>query len=117
MWIRIKSIKLFGFHGVYDAEKERGSTFEFDVDVRLSDIGAQNDELTDTVDYTKIISIVEKKSSARSYNLIETLASDICRDVSDLSPHIEEVIARVRKYVLPIETELQYVEAEQRMLR
>lgn len=117
MWIRIKSIKLFGYHGVYEIEKKTGSTFEFDVDVRLFDMAGRTDELGETLDYTSIIDRVAKISDSRSYNLIETLATDICSSVINLSPLIEEVVVRVRKFTLPIEAELAYVEAERRMSR
>jgi dihydroneopterin aldolase len=117
MWIRIKSIKLFGYHGVYEIEKKTGSTFEFDVDVRLFDMAGRTDELSETLDYTAIIDRVTKISDSRSYNLIETLATDICSSVINLSPLIEEVVVRVRKFTLPIEAELAYVEAERRISR
>lgn len=117
MWIRIKSIKLFGYHGVYEIEKKTGSTFEFDVDVRLFDMAGRTDELGETLDYTSIIDRVAKISDSRSYNLIETLATDICSSVINLSPLIEEVVVRVRKFTLPVETELAYVEAERRISR
>ena len=117
MWIRIKSIKLFGYHGVYEIEKKTGSTFEFDVDVRLFDMAGRTDELAETLDYTAIIDRVTKISDSRSYNLIETLATDICSSVINLSPLIEEVVVRVRKFTLPVEAELAYVEAERRIAR
>lgn len=117
MWIRIKSIKLFGYHGVYEIEKKTGSTFEFDVDVRLFDMAGRTDELRETLDYTGILDTVIKTSDSRSYNLIETLATDICSSVINLSPLIEEVAVRVRKFTLPVEAELAYVEVERRMTR
>ena len=117
MWIRIKSIKLFGYHGVYEIEKKTGSTFEFDVDVRLFDMAGRTDELRETLDYTTILDTVTKISDSRSYNLIETLATDVCSSVINLSPLIEEVAVRVRKFTLPVEAELAYVEAERRMSR
>lgn len=117
MWIRIKSIKLFGYHGVYEIEKKTGSTFEFDVDVRLFDMAGRTDELRETLDYTTILDTVTKISDSRSYNLIETLATDVCSSVINLSPLIEEVVVRVRKFTLPVEAELAYVEAERRMSR
>lgn len=117
MWIRIKSIKLFGYHGVYEIEKKTGSTFEFDVDVRLFDMAGRTDELRETLDYTAILDMVTKISDSRSYNLIETLATDICSSVISLSPLIEEAVVRVRKFTLPVEAELTFVEAERRMTR
>ncbi|HEY6172478.1 MAG TPA: dihydroneopterin aldolase [Candidatus Kapabacteria bacterium] len=117
MWIRIKSIKLFGYHGVYEVEKKTGGTFEFDVDVHLFDMAGRTDELAETLDYTAIVDRVTKISDSRSYNLIETLATDICSSVINLSPLIEEVVVRVRKFTLPLEAELAYVEAERRISR
>ena len=117
MWIRIKSIKLFGYHGVYLVEKKTGSTFEFDVEVRLFDMAGRTDELRETLDYTTILDTVTSISDSRSYNLIETLATDICSSVINLSPLIEEVLVRVRKFTLPVEAELASVEADRRMSR
>jgi dihydroneopterin aldolase len=117
MWIRIKSLKIFGYHGVYEIEKKTGSTFEFDVDVRLFDMAGRTDKLGDTLDYTAILDTVSNISDSKSYNLIEALATDICSSIIALSPLIEEVIVRVRKFTLPLKAELAYVEAERRMTR
>jgi 7,8-dihydroneopterin aldolase/epimerase/oxygenase len=117
MWIRIKAIKLFGYHGVYESEKKTGSTFEYDVEIRLFDMAGRNDELTKTLDYTIVLDAVKKINDSKSYNLIESLATDVCEKVVNLLPLIEEVIVRVRKFKLPVEAELSYVEAERRMLR
>ncbi len=116
MWIRIKALKIFAYHGVYDFEKKLGGSFEFDVEVALaSDV--ITDELRETVDYTALIELVKTISDGKSYNLIEMLASDICTAIIRSQERVNDVTVRVRKMTAPIEAEVRYVEVEAKATR
>ena len=57
--ISITGIHAFGFHGVYDHERENGQDFFVDVKLELSLAKAsKSDALSDTVDYGKVCDIV-----------------------------------------------------------
>jgi dihydroneopterin aldolase len=117
MWIRIKTLKLFAHHGVFDFEKEGGGTYEFDIEVKIKSMLSEHDELSETLDYRLIIEAVKKVSGSHSYNLLEKLASDTAKAVLSISPRIEEAILRVRKMRLPLDADIEYIEAEARAAR
>jgi dihydroneopterin aldolase len=117
MWIRIKSLKLFAHHGVYDFEKKGGGLYEFDVELRIPDSSGSHDELQETIDYALVIERVKSISDGRSYNLLEKLAGDVSIAVLSVSPLIEEVIVRVRKTKIPLDADLEYFEVENRVTK
>lgn len=76
--IAIIGIRCFGYHGVFESEKESGQ--EFIVDLRLEkDLSAAgaSDSLLDTVDYGAITLRAKEVVETGSFNLIERLATEI----------------------------------------
>src|SRR5262245_45849445 len=106
MWIRIKTLKLFAHHGVFDFEKEGGGTYEFDIEVKVKGSLSEHDELGETLDYRLLIDAVKKVSGSHSYNLLEKLASDTAKAILSVSPMIEETILRVRKLRIPLDADI-----------
>ena len=80
MKIRINKIKLFGYHGVYKIEKEKGQNFIISVEIKIVDTDYK-DKIENTVDYMGIVDIVKDVFSAKRYNLIETLSVDISNKI------------------------------------
>jgi dihydroneopterin aldolase len=106
--LRITGLRFFGYHGVFDEEKRTGSDYQCDIEIHSTVPDA--DTLASTYDYTKAMEIVMKHNK-HSYDLIETLAADICTEVM-LDMRIRSCTVRIRKYVIPVEHTLSYVEAE-----
>jgi dihydroneopterin aldolase len=112
MWIRLKNIQVYAYHGTNVHEREHGGRFEIDVELRaeLSE-AAKSDDLNDTIDYVKVQQTVVYLSTSKHYRLIETLASAIAVQLLAQFP-AEEVIVRVRKPGAAIGAVLDTVEVE-----
>jgi len=76
--IIIKGISVFAHHGVLPEEKERGQEFVIDVDFGLDEGMADTDNILSTVDYAAVAQEVASIATSARYDLIETLASQIC---------------------------------------
>jgi dihydroneopterin aldolase len=74
--VELRGLRVFGRHGVHAHEKENGQDFLFDVDLDVGDRGA-SDRLVDAVDYSAVARTVQELSDARSYDLLEALATAI----------------------------------------
>lgn len=91
----IHNLELFGYHGVYPEEQEKGQRFW--VDVELEGDFAAKDELSETVDYSKVIEKIKQISSAKRFRLIESFAKAIAEELLREFPPACKVRARVRK--------------------
>lgn len=74
--IAVRDLRLTGRHGVHEHEKEHAQEFVFDVELDVGERGA-SDRLEDAVDYREIPRIVQEVSDARSYDLLEALATAV----------------------------------------
>ncbi len=115
MKIRINKIKLFGYHGVYKIEKEKGQNFIISVEIKIVDTDYK-DKIENTVDYMGIVDIVKDVFSAKRYNLIETLSVDISNKIMENSD-IKSTRISIKKTSPPINMDLDSVEVEYRNKR
>ena len=78
MEIKLNDIKLFGYHGLNDNEKEMGQHFIVSINLMTDiDINLIGDNINNTIDYTSIYQIVKKEFNMKRYNLLETLVHKI----------------------------------------
>jgi dihydroneopterin aldolase len=75
--IRLSSLRLQATHGCYDHEKKNPQTFIVDVECALSTPLGTSDDLTKTINYEIIRSVVLETFAQSPLNLIETLAVQI----------------------------------------
>ena len=77
--IFLNNLKIDTFIGIYDWEKETLQTLGFDLeidwDIRAA---AASDDITDTLNYGDIAQTIVNFVEASRYQLIETLAEDLC---------------------------------------
>jgi len=78
--IELHGLRLHGRHGVYPLEKERGQDFVFDVQLDVGERGL-SDRLEDAVDYSEVARTVQEVSDARSYDLLEALATAVADEL------------------------------------
>ncbi|MFL5959371.1 MAG: dihydroneopterin aldolase [Gaiellaceae bacterium] len=78
--IELRGLRLHGRHGVYAHEKERGQDFIFDVQLDVGERGL-SDRLEDAVDYGEVARTVREVSDARSYDLLEALATAVADEL------------------------------------
>ncbi|MCB0483708.1 MAG: dihydroneopterin aldolase [Flavobacteriales bacterium] len=72
--ITIEQLTIRAYHGVHTAESSTGADFSVDIRLTTSDDNARfTDVLTDTVDYSAIVSLIKQCMAVRS-NLLEHVA-------------------------------------------
>ena len=110
--VSLENIRLYGYHGASENERELGQRFEVDVEITadLSD-AVRSDDMKRTVNYESVYRLIEREVVGEKYHLLETMADKIARDV--LSQFgAEEVLVRVRKPSVPIAGSIDHVEVE-----
>ena len=78
--IELHGLRLFGRHGVYPEEREKGQDFIFDVELDVGERGT-SDLLDDAVDYDAVARAVHEVSDAQAYNLLEALAAAVADEL------------------------------------
>src|SRR4051812_11223135 len=93
--VELRDVRIFGRHGGDAYEKGNGQDFVFDVDLDVGDRGA-SDRLEEAADYSAVARTIDEVSSARSYDLLEALATAVASELlARFSP--ERVRVRVTK--------------------
>ncbi|MGE9292488.1 MAG: dihydroneopterin aldolase [Puniceicoccales bacterium] len=101
--IRIESIRAYGYHGMYQKERESGQHFAADVTLCLPlDKAGASDALEDTVDYAAVISTVREVLSGPARQTIEAVAESIAAAVLEGFPPVCEISLTVFKPEAPI---------------
>ncbi|MEI6219686.1 MAG: dihydroneopterin aldolase [Actinomycetes bacterium] len=81
-YIEIKGISGFGYHGLFDFERENGQNFSVDVRLELENkTASRSDAITDAVDYSKVAKLVHEFIVGEPVNLIEHLAHIIASEL------------------------------------
>ena len=77
--INISKIKCSGRHGIYDQEKQNNQEFLVDIYINISDFSEDN--INKTLNYEEIVNLVINIVDTKSYDLIETLAKYISKQL------------------------------------
>lgn len=111
--LSIKGAKFYAYHGVKEAEKEIGGKYEVDLEMFYDATSAIiNDDVKYAVNYEEAIYTVTDVIGEESYNLIETLASEILNMLMEKFTNLQKATIRIRKMAVPVRTFTDYVEAE-----
>jgi len=110
--IRLGQMVFYGYHGVSTAEKETGRVFEVDceLEVDLADAG-KSDQLTDTVDYEQVYTLIRETVEGTAFSLLEGLAGTLATKILDKF-EVYRVTLRVRKMNPPIAGHIKFIEVE-----
>ncbi|TYQ16841.1 UNVERIFIED_CONTAM: dihydroneopterin aldolase [Acetivibrio alkalicellulosi] len=111
--IVLKSIKIYGYHGVLEKERENGQYFYIDTELFLDlKKAGESDELMETVDYSKVYSIIKEINSNNNFRLIERFAHIISREMLSTFQEIQEIVVRIKKPCAPIKGKFKWVGVE-----
>jgi len=100
--IEIKGISGFGYHGLFDHERENGQSFSVDVKLELKNKRAsKSDDIDDAADYSKVIKLVHGYIIGEPVNLIERLAELIASELLITFP-LKSVEVVVHKANAPV---------------
>lgn len=111
--VSLKNMVFYGFHGVYEFERELGQRFYVDVDLK-ADLrrAGKSDNLQETVDYVSVYNQTKDIVENQRFQLLEALSYHIAGEILRLHPLVEEATVRVRKPSVPIAAALDFVEVE-----
>jgi dihydroneopterin aldolase len=114
--VAIRGVTLFGRHGVNAEEREHGQLFTVDVELTL-ERPSTADDLAATVDYTDVIERVRALNEETSYQLIESFAQAVAREILARYPMVRRVRVRVGKQLKKLGLGLEGVSAEASLRR
>lgn len=111
--VRICNMMFYGFHGIYEYEREQGQKFYFDVELVMRDDTATNtDDVKDGIDTAAVYSLIKDLVENKRFQLLQALAAYIGDHILSTYPQIAEVTTTVRKPSVPISGPIDYVEVE-----
>lgn len=117
MYIHLKGLKLYAYHGVLPQENQVGA--EYTIDLRLkTDFtqAAETDRLEGTVNYAEVFNAVKKEMEIPS-QLLEHVAWRIARRLLDDFPTISKVDIALYKHNPPMGADCSQVGVEATYLR
>ena len=92
--IFLTGIAGFGYHGLFDHERQNGQDFFVDVTLTVDLTAAsKSDEISDTVNYAEITNLVVSHITTKPVNLIEKLAGRIADHI--IKDHAKVLVATV----------------------
>lgn len=112
MYIHLKGLKFYAYHGVFDQEHRVGA--EYSVDLRLKtdfSQAAETDELEGTVNYGEVFQAVKAEMMIPS-KLLEHVAGRIAQRLLHDFPTVEEVRIAVYKQNPPMGADCQQTGVE-----
>lgn len=116
--IIIKGLRLKAYHGVLPEEKVNGQMFELDITAEIDVRKAQlSDDLEHTVSYAEIIETVKEVFTAKSHNLLESIANKVGTEILLAYPKLKSVTVLLKKPEAPIDADFDYVAIEDTVTR
>ena len=101
-FIEIHGIAGFGYHGLFDHERENGQRFGVDVKLELKKKKVfKSDAIDDAVDYSQVIKVVHEIIVGQPVNLIERVAELVAKALINTFP-IKSVEVVVHKSNAPV---------------
>lgn len=91
MYIQLKGIQLYAFHGVNPQENRVGANFYIDLSLKTNfSRAAQTDDLKETVSYADVYQVVKEEMKIPS-QLLEHICERIAHKLFQNFPSIEEI--------------------------
>ena len=101
------------YNGVFDEERKLGQKLEIDCQMTYSvEKEVQTDDLKETVSYADVYDLIKQFVSQHHYQLVESLANHLGKQILTDYPRLEAVHLNIRKCNLPIEGVLDNAEIE-----
>ncbi|MBN2480296.1 MAG: dihydroneopterin aldolase [Bacteroidales bacterium] len=95
--LELENMEFYAFHGHYPEEQIIGGRYSIDLIIDTNTLAAEkSDDLTDTIDYSKIYGIVKKEMGVPA-KLLEHLARRIIDSVRNNIKDADQITVRVSK--------------------
>jgi len=113
MKIHLNEMVFYGYHGVHPEERKLGQRFIVNLTVVTKrDFDPIIHHLEDTIDYTKIYSVIRHTMENKQFHLLEDCSNEILETVMFRFPKIIEALVKIKKPSVPINGSLGSVEVE-----
>ena len=100
--IALEGMEFHAYHGVYEEERKIGNKYQVTVAVSVDfESAAQQDRLTDTVNYEILYKLVKNEMEQPS-RLLENIAYRIAEQALEQFPQVESVEIEVKKFNPPV---------------
>ncbi|XCF06478.1 dihydroneopterin aldolase [Tamlana crocina] len=100
--IKVENIRIFAYHGCLKEETKIGSDYRVDLEVEANlQTSANNDKLSDTVDYVFLNRVIKEEMSIASH-LLETVAKRILTRIFNEDKLVTKATVWVSKLNPPI---------------
>jgi len=110
--ILLQNMMFYGFHGVYEYEREQGQKFYVDVEMHADlESASKTDNLTETIDYSAIYNQIKEIMENHRFQLLEAVGAHIAEEILRITI-ATDVIIRIRKPGVIISGPLDYVQVE-----
>lgn len=108
--ILVQGLQVFGYHGVYEQEKEEGQTFLVNCVMDTSFASAiHSDDVGETVDYGTVCLFIKKYFEEKAYDLLEKVADELATSIMYAFPGIKKIQIQITKPNAPIPMEFESV--------
>lgn len=105
--IILNGIQGFGYHGLFEHERQDGQDFFVDLSLNVDlSAAAQSDSIDDTVNYAEITDLVVAEITSEPVNLIEKLAGRIAERILRDHVKVSQVTVTVHKPQAPVAAQL-----------
>ncbi|MDR3563822.1 MAG: dihydroneopterin aldolase [Negativicutes bacterium] len=109
--ILLQNMMFYGYHGVYEYEREQGQRFYVDVELELNfGKAAISDDWRDTIDYVGVYNQIKSIFETQRFKLMEALAGHIAATL--LKEPVLRVTVSVRKPGVPLPGQVDFVQIE-----
>lgn len=110
--VRIKNMMFYGFHGVYEYEREQGQKFFIDIEVETNDANIAEDEPNEAVSPAAVYGIVRDVVENKRFRQLETLGYNVNADILKAISAATGSTIVIRKPSVPIAGPLDCIEVE-----
>lgn len=111
--IIIEELEIYAYHGVAAEEKALGQMFAVSVEVSADlEAAINNDDLSCTINYSRLCADVERALLSRKYNLIEAAAMAVIKEIFGKYPAAASVRVLLKKPWAPMGRHLKYAAVE-----
>jgi dihydroneopterin aldolase len=109
--ILLQNMMFYGYHGVYEYEREQGQHFYVDVELCFDfSKAAKSDDFHDALDYVAVYHQIKNIVEGHRFRLLEALAGNLADEL--LTGAVENVTVRVRKPGVPLPGAIDFVQVE-----
>lgn len=99
--IELSAIKFYAYHGLYEEERKTGGEYQVDASILFTPRNIPVSYIDETIDYTVIYKLVYERMQIPT-PLLETVVTDIAREILSSYALAEEVIIKITKINPPI---------------